>query len=203
MGWWQLGACFVIVEQEQQRVVTLAEWYLGLSHSKGLENQFIAAECQIGMYGFVLIAEWAWAIYSMAKLELSSHQEVACDQPGYCILEQVAVFWLEKTSWTRSNCMVSSWCEAWQISSSVVSVMNVSFEQTNLLSERSERNHSWTDLFLSQFSWAQLWACLPGVGLPPLTQRTVTEDVILVHLLCWKWRCVTHSLRAEELIHVQ
>ena len=26
------------------------------------------------------------------------------------------------------------------------------------------------------------------------TQRTVTEDMILVHALCWKWHCVTHSL---------
>ena len=32
---------------------------------------------------------------------------------------------------------------------------------------------SWTDSFLSQFSWAQPRACRPGVGLPWLTQRTV------------------------------
>ena len=74
-----------------------------------------------------------------------------------------------------------------------------------------------TDLFLSQFSWAQPRACWPGVELPRLTQRTVrtwftfvlwfvhdsqtyctqrtvAEDVILVHVLCWKWRCVSQSL---------
>ena len=81
---------------------------------------------------------------------------------------------------------------------------------------------SWTDLFLSQFSWAQPRACRPGVGLPRLTQRTVrkwftfalrfvhdsethctqrtvAEDVILVYVLCWKWCCVSHSLREEWL----
>ena len=76
---------------------------------------------------------------------------------------------------------------------------------------------SWTNSFLSQFSWAQPQACRPGVELPRLIQRTVrmwftfalwfvhdsqtyctqrtdAENVILVHILCWKWRCVTHPL---------
>lgn len=44
------------------------------------------------MYGFVLIAEWAWAIYSMAKLELSSHQEPV--QGGrWSMASQATAFW--------------------------------------------------------------------------------------------------------------
>ena len=70
----------------------------------------------------------------------------------------------------------------------------------------------WTDSFLFQFSWAQPWSCRPGVELTQRTvrtwfsftlwfvhdsrtycrQRTDAEDVILVQVLCWKWRCVTH-----------
>ena len=102
--------------------------------------------------------------------------------------------------------------------SSVVSVANVSFEQTNLLSEQTERNHfmNWFIPFSVQLSSA---ASMPAGSLTAVTasqrsvrtwfrfalwfvhdsrtyctQRTIAEDVILVHVLCWKWRCVTQPL---------
>ena len=115
---------------------------------------------------------------------------------------------------------------------SVVSVANVSFERTNLLSERSEQNHfmNWFVLFFSSVELSREhahreWNCRdslmnlrrttqPACNLLACTQRTVRTwfnfalwfihdlqtyctqrtDVILVHVLCRKWRCVTHSL---------
>ena len=65
---------------------------------------------------------------------------------------------------------------------SVVSVANVLFEWTNLF---SERNHFRTDLFLSQFSWAQPWSCRPRVELPWLTENC--KDVILVRAVIRSW----------------
>ena len=127
-----------------------------------------------------------------------------------------------------------------------VSVANVSFKRTNLLSERSERNHfmNWFVPFSVQLrsdasmpagsgtaathSWIFCKRCSQRAGGDSLactqrtvrtwftfalwfvhdsrtycTQRTVAEDVILVHALCLKWRCVSHSVRTEDLIHVQ
>ena len=66
--------------------------------------------------------------------------------------------------------------------SSVVSVANVSFELTNLLSEQ-------TDSFLSQFSWAQSQACQLGVELPQLTLESSVNNAVSVRAgryCCWR-----------------
>ena len=60
---------------------------------------------------------------------------------------------------------------------------------------------SWTDSFLSQLSWVQPQSCRPGVELPRLTQRTVRTWFSSTY--CAESCAVSHSARAEEIIHVQ
>ena len=111
---------------------------------------------------------------------------------------------------------------------SVVSVANVSFKRTNLLSERSERNHfmNWFAPFSVQLSSAANMAAGSGTA---ATHTENCEDVVhvravirsrfanLLHTENLRWGrdsrsrtvlksgavSLTHSLRAEELFHVQ